>query len=210
MELRSVNLLTGAVGPLIGGHRYWVRKYDGTGLVTDNANYIYGSSALAIDFATSRFYVMTQMSSTMPKDIMTINPLTGVMTIIATLPASLDDYHFVKMSGHNNNGYIYAIGVIRDTNIVAAAGKFNPVIRFQTCGATPTAGCATASVQILGYLPQTAPTMNGWQLFNGDIAFDYSGNLFFATAAFERAGSSRDGKIYQCTSLQDQCCKFTH
>jgi len=193
MELRSVNLLTGAVGPLIGGHRYWVRKYDGTGLVTDNANYIYGSSALAIDFATSRFYVMTQMSAALPKDIMTINPLTGVMTIIATLPASMDEYHFVKMAGHNNNGYIYAIGVKRDTTS-GGGTQLNPVLRFQTCGATPTAGCATASVQILGYLPQTAPTMNGWQLFNGDIAFDYAGNLFFATAAFERAGTPSMGK----------------
>ena len=127
------------------------------------------------------------------KDVMTINPLTGTMTIIATLPASLDDYHFVKMAGHTNNGYIYAIGVRRDTTS-GGGTQINPVIRFQTCGATPTAGCATASIQILGYLPQTAPTMNAWQLFNGDIAFDAYGNLFFATAAFQRAGTPAMGK----------------
>jgi len=186
MELRPVNLLTGAVGSLIGGRRYWVRKYDGTGLTSDNTNYIYGSSALAVDFATSRFYVMTQMSGAMPKDVITINPLTGVMTTIATLPSTLDQYHFVKMAAHNN-GWIYAIGVASDTDhAVAVGGRINPVIRFQTCGLTPTLNCAAASIQILGYLPETPVIMDRWELFNGDIAFDAGGNLFFASAAFKR------------------------
>jgi len=127
MELRPVNLLTGVVGSLIGGKRYWVRRYDGSGPTTDNSNYIYGSSALAVDFTTSMYYVMTQMSAAMPKDIISINPMTGhSMTIIATLPASMDDYHFVKMAAHNN-GWVYAIGVARDTNVASVADKINPV-----------------------------------------------------------------------------------
>ncbi len=186
MELRPVNLLTGVVGALIGGKRYWVRKYDGTGMISDDNQYIYGSSALAVDFTTSKYYVMTQMSAAMPKDIICIDPATGhSMTVIATLPAGMDQYHFVKMAAHNN-GWVYAIGVARDTNhAVASGGHINPVIRFQPC-LVPAAGCANASYQLLGYLPQTAPTMERWELFNGDIAFDNSGNMFFATAAFKR------------------------
>ena len=187
MEIRPVNLLTGVVGPLMGGKRYWVRKYKG-GTVTTNSSYIYGSSALAVDFATSRFYVMTQMSSNLAKDIITIDPVTGTQTVIGTTSSSgandLDDYHFVKLAGHNSNGYIYAIGVVSDTTLVAA-DKVNPVIRFPTCGLTPTTGCATASIEILGYLPNTSPLMDHWKLFNGDIAFDNSGNMYFATAAFQ-------------------------
>ena len=190
-EIRPVNLLTGAVGPLVGGKRYWVRKYRG-GSVATNSSYIYGSSALAVDFATSRFYVMTQMSTTLPKDIITIDPVTGTQMVIgttsSTAPNNLDDYHFVKMAAHNSNGYIYAIGVIRDTSLVAA-NRVNPVIRFQTCGLTPTVGCATGSIEILGYLPNTSPLMERWKLFNGDIAFDNSGNMYFATAAFQFVAS---------------------
>ncbi len=190
MEIRPVNLLTGVVGPLIGGKRWWVRKYDGSGSMATNSNYIYGSSALAVDFATSRFYVMTQMAASMPKDIITIDPVAGTQVVIgttsSTAPNNLDDYHFVKMAAHNNNGYIYAIGVVRDTGLVAA-NRVNPVIRISTCGLTPTPGCAT--IEILGYLPNTAPLMERWKLFNGDIAFDNSGNMYFATAAFQFVAS---------------------
>ncbi len=188
MELRSVNLLTGAVGPLMGGHRYWVRKYDGSGSMATNSNYIYGSSALAVDFATGRFYVMTQMASSLPKDIITIDPVAGTQMVIGTTPSggpiNLDDYHFVKLAAHNTNGWIYGIGVVRDTTLVAI-DKVNPVIRFQTCGLTPSVGCATGTIQILGFLPNTSPLMDHWKLFNGDIAFDNSGNMYFATAAFQ-------------------------
>ena len=191
VEIRPVNLLTGTVGSLMGGKRYWIRKYRG-GTVTTNSSYIYGSSALAVDFATSRFYVMTQMSSNLPKDIFTIDPVAGTSMVIgttsSTAPNDLDDYHFVKMAAHNTNGYIYAIGVVSDTTLVAA-NRVNPVIRFQTCGLTPTVGCATASIQILGYLPNTAPLMERWKLFNGDIAFDNAGNMYFATAAFQFVAS---------------------
>jgi hypothetical protein len=187
-EIRPVNLLTGTVGGLIGNRRYWIRKYRGSGGTGNDANYIYGTSALAVDFITSRFYVMTQMSSSLPKDIITINPITGVMTTIGTTPVSLDDYHFVKMAG-NNNGWIYAIGVVRDTTLVAA-NRVNPLIRFQTCGLVPSAGCATSTIQVLGYLQNIPGLTSQWLLFNGDIAFDNSGNLFFATAGFERIGGS--------------------
>ncbi len=202
LELRPVNLLTGVVGPLVGGRRYWVRRYV-SGPVGNNNNYIYGSSALAVDFATSRFYVMTQMSGALPKDVVTIDPVAGTQIVIGTTASAgvndLDDYHFVKMAAHNSNGFIYAIGVVRDTNLVAA-NRVNPLIRFQTCGLTPIAGCATASIEILGYLPNTAPLMERWKLFNGDIAFDASGNMFFATAAFERVtGANRytDARLFR-------------
>lgn len=181
-EIRPISSLTGSVGALMGNRRYWIRRRRSA-----SDPYFYSASALAVDFASNRFYVMTQMTSAygMGKDIITINTLTGATTTIATTPVSLDDYHFVKMTS-GNNGYIYAIGVHRDS--ASAASTFNPLIRFQTCGGAPSAGCATATIQILGYLPSTG-TMYKWGLFNGDISFDNFGNLYFATAAYGVVGS---------------------
>jgi len=175
-EIRSVDVSTGAVGGLVGGKRYWIAKQSGGG------TWYYGTAALGVDAITNRFYVFTQMSSAMQKDIITINPVTTVQTVIGTTPtggSSLNNYHFVKLA-IAPNGWGYAIGVHRDS-ASGAALTFNPVIRFSTCGASPTAGCST--IQLLGYLPSTG-NMFKWQLFNGDIAFDQTGNLYFATAAF--------------------------
>jgi hypothetical protein len=181
MEIRSLNVTTGAVGNLMGGRRYWIRKRLGT-----TSTYYYGSAGLAVDLITNRFYVMTQMSSAMQKDIITIDPVTAAVTVIGstpTTPVSMNNYHFVKLAV-SPNGYGYAIGVHRDST--AAANTFNPLIRFTTCGAVPTTNCST--IEVLGYLPSNG-NMYKWLLFNGDIAFDVFGNMFFATAAFERVGT---------------------
>lgn len=178
-EIRPVDVSTGAVGALVGGRRYWIRKSNGS-------TWYYGSAGLGVDMITNRFYVMTQMSTGMQKDIITINPVSGAQTVIGstpTSPTSLNNYHFVKVA-ISPNGFGYAIGVHRDST--AAAATFNPLIRFTTCGAVPTTNCS--SIQLLGYLPSTG-NMYKWLLFNGDIAFDITGNLYFATAAFERVGT---------------------
>lgn len=178
-EIRPVNVSTGVVGGLMGGKRYWLDR-----------NSYYGSASLAVDMITNRFYVMTQMSSssTQAKDIITINPVTGVQTVISTTPnsggGSLRDYHFVKMAVAPN-GWGYAIGVKADTS--NAASSFNVLIRFSTCGASPSNGCGT--IQTLGYLPSTG-NMYKWKLFNGDIAFDVLGNMYFATAAYDKVGTA--------------------
>jgi hypothetical protein len=188
-EIRSLNVSTGAVGGLMGGKRYMIAK-----------NSYYGTAALAVDMITNRFYVMTQMSSGSPqaKDIITINPVTATQTVIATTPnnggGSLKDYHFVKLAVAPN-GWGYAIGVKADTSDVASS--FNVLVRFSTCGSSPSAGCAT--IQTLGYLPSTG-NMYKWKLFNGDIAFDVSGNMYFATAAFDKVGSSNkytDARLFK-------------
>ncbi|HEY0680329.1 MAG TPA: T9SS type A sorting domain-containing protein [Chitinophagaceae bacterium] len=189
MEIRPVTISTGAIGSLVGGKRYWIRKRLGT-----TSTYYYGSAALGVDLVTNRFYVMTQMSSAMQKDIITIDPVTGTQTVIGTTPTtptSLNNYHFVKMA-ISPDGYGYAIGVHRDTT--SAAATYNPLVRFTTCGAVPTAGCST--IELLGYLPSTG-NMYKQLLFNGDIAFDIFGNLYFATAAFERVAS-----IYRYTDAR--------
>lgn len=176
-EIRPVNVTTGAVGNLVGGRRYWIAKQSGGG------TWYYGTSAMGVDMITNRFYVMTQMSVAMQKDIISINPVTGAQVVIGTTPtggSSMNNYHFVKLAVAPN-GWGYAIGVHRDS-ASGAATTFNPLIRFSTCGAVPTAGCAT--IQLLGYLPSTPANVFKWQLFNGDIAFDVAGNLYFATAAF--------------------------
>lgn len=176
-EIRSVDVATGTVGPLMGGKRYWISKAIGSDV-------FYGTAALAVDMITNRFYVMTQMSSsaTGVKDIITINPVNGTQTVIASTPnnggSSLRNFHFVKLA-IAPNGYGYALGVHADNS--ADATQFNPLVRFTTCGASPSAGCGT--ITLLGYL-QSGGIMDKWQLFNGDIAFDVNGNLYFATAAY--------------------------
>ena len=179
MEIRPINYSTGAVGPLIGSKRYWVRKQIGF-------TWYYGSSAMGVNLVNNKFYVMTQMSNAGAKDIISIDPVAATMTVVGTTPTSLNNYHFVKLAVAPN-GFAYAIGVNRDTSQPAAT--FNPLVRFSTCGMTPTAGCATPTITILGYLPVTG-NMYKWKLFNGDIAFDYSGNLYFCTAAYERVAGS--------------------
>jgi hypothetical protein len=179
-EIRPVNVSTGAIGSLVGGRRYWIRKQSGGG------TWYYGTAGLAVDMVTNRFYVMTQMSAAMQKDIITIDPVTAAMTVIGTTSTSapsMNNYHFVKLAV-SPNGYGYAIGVHRDSS--AGASTFNPLIRFTTCGAVPTTNCST--IEVLGYLPSTG-NMYKWLLFNGDIAFDIFGNMYFATAAFERVGT---------------------
>ncbi len=181
-EIRSINYATGAIGPLMGGTTFMIAK-------TVSGTTIYGSAALAVDIITNRFYVMTQMSSSRPKDILTINTVTNTITRIGTTPAIVDFHHMVKMA-IAPSGRGYAIGVGRDT--AGAAATFNPLIRFTTCGAVPTPGCST--VELLGYLP-VAFGMTKWDLFNGDIAFDNAGNMYFATVSFGRvSGSGTTGR----------------
>ncbi len=183
-EIRSVNYATGAIGPLMGGVPYLIKTSSGTAY--------YGSAALAVDILTNRFYVMTQMSSgsSRSKEIITINTVTTTMTKIGTTPSTVDFHHMVKM-GIAPSGFGYAIGVGRDT-VTGAAATFNPLIRFTTCGAIPTTNCST--VELLGYLP-VAPGMTKYDLFNGDIAFDNSGNLYFATVSFGSvSGSGSTGR----------------
>lgn len=180
-EIRSINYTTGAIGPLMGGTGFMIAK-------TVSGTTIYGSAALAVDIITNRFYVMTQMSGSRPKDILTINTVTNTVTRIGTTPAVVDFHHMVKMA-IAPSGRGYAIGVGRDT--AGAAATFNPVIRFTTCGAVPTTGCST--VELLGYLP-VLPGMTKWDLFNGDIAFDNSGNMYFATVSFGRVAPSSVGR----------------
>lgn len=189
-EIRPIDYATGAVGPLVGNRKYHIfRNIGGTNF--------YGASAMGVDGLTNRFYVNTQMpGGGGGKDIITIDPVTGTMTVIASMPSSLNAYHFVKMA-ISPSGVGYAIGVHRDST--TSATTFNPVIRFSTCGLTPSVGCATASVTLLGYLPGTG-LMRKWLLFNGDISFDAVGNLYFITAAFGRIsgiGRYTDSRLFR-------------
>jgi Secretion system C-terminal sorting domain len=188
-EIRSVNYTTGAVGPLMGGTSYLIQKTSGSTF--------YGSAGMGLDALTLRFYVMTQMSSGtgIRKDIISINTNTATMVVIGTTPSSLNDFHFVKVA-ISPAGVGYAIGVHRDTTDAAfIPARCHPVLRFTTCGATPTPGCSVMT--LLGYLPYTG---NHYHQFNGDIAFDNTGNLYFAAAGFQRiSGSGRytDARLYR-------------
>ena len=197
-EIRSINYTTGAVGGLMGGTTYLIQKAGGGGPY-------YGSAGMGLDAITRRFFAFTQMGNAagLQKDIYSINTQTATMVIIGTTPAGvtvnvpvvLSNYHFVKVA-MSPTGMGYAIGVHRDTT----AGGFNPaqvhpVIRFTTCGATPTPGCSV--ITLLGFLPYTG---NHYNLFNGDIAFDNVGNLYFASAGFQRIGGRgryTDARLYR-------------
>ncbi len=195
LEIRPINYTTGAIGNLMGVRRYWIRRR-----LNSSSSYIYGSAAMGVDVITNRFYIMTQMSGSQPKDIISIDPMapTATGTVIATT-SGMDSYHFVKLA-ISPNGYGYAIGVQRDSN--STASTFNPLIRFSTCGASPSAGCANASVITLGYLPATGNTYK-WKIYNGDIAFDNGGNLYFLSAAYENIGGMgkyTDARLYRINS----------
>ena len=181
-EIRSVNYATGAIGGLMGGTTFLFSKKLG-------GVFYYGSAALAVDGITKRFFVNTQMGNPGAKDFITINTVTNTMTTIGTtpsivtanVPVVLDNYHFVKMA-ISPTGLGYAIGVIRDTTLSTPATA-NPLISFTTCGAVPGVGCST--ITLLGFLPSGAP-MTNWNVFNGDIAFNSTGDLYFATAGFSK------------------------
>jgi len=190
-DIRPINYSTGAVGNLMGNKRYWIRKQIG-------GTWFYGASAMGLNPTSGYFYVNTQMSSGSggPKDIIAINTMTATMINAGTTPASMDNYHMVKMA-ISPTGLGYAIGVHRDSS--TAAATFNPLIRFSTCGLAPSNNCANGTIVILGYLPTTA-LMYKWDLFNGDISFDAVGNLYFATAAFWRVnglGRYTDARLFR-------------
>ena len=190
-QIRAINYVTGAVGPQLGGP-YLIQTSTG------NPPTFYGSAGLGLDPINRHFFVITQMSngSGRRKDIYDINTVTGTMTRIhttpttvnANIPVVLSDYHFVKLA-ISPGGIGYAVGVIRDTNLVGT-NQSNPLISFTTCGGVPVAGCSV--VRLLGFLTDVNPLARDWKLFNGDIAFDNAGNLYFLTVAFDRvSGNAR-------------------
>ena len=188
-EIRAVNYATGAVGPLMGGTKYLISK-------TISGTTYYGSAGLGVDFITNRFYTMTQMAAPGGrKDIITINTLTAITTVIGTTPSSLNKYHFVKVAV-SPSGVGYAIGVTSDTTAGVPADA-NPLIRFTTCGGAPSVGCST--IELLGYLA-AGPLTTNWDLFNGDIAFDNAGNMYFFTASFGRVNAAnryKDARLFR-------------
>jgi hypothetical protein len=170
-EIRPINTTTGVIGALMGNRRYWIKK-------TIGGTSYYGTSGMALSCFTNKFYIITQMGNPGDKDIIMIDPVTPTAsgTTISTI-TTLADYHFVKMAV-SPDGFGYTVGVNRDTS--KAANTFCPLVRFPLCG---TAACATATTIVLGYLPSTG-IMYKDGLFNGDIAFDATGNLYFGSSAF--------------------------
>lgn len=203
-EIRSIDFSTGAIGPLMGGKRYYIAKTLGVLSKKFSGVKFYGSSAMALSPVTNQFYLFTQMgvsdstsktSPSGPKDIIAINTLlpTPTMTVIGTTPISEGDYHIVK-AAISPNGWGYAIGVDRGVN---ASNVYNPLYRFKVC---TTPGCANGAgnFDLLGYLPDTG-MMKTMNLFNGDIAFDNSGNLYFLSAAYA-SGKYTDSRLFKIKS----------
>lgn len=198
-EIRPVNYATGAVGALMGSTGYTLKR-------TISGTTYYGSSSLGVDGITGRFFANTSMGfGGGPKDFISINTLTPSTTVIATTPSTstvnvpntngLDDYFFVKMA-ISPTGTGYAIGVSRDTTITTPA-KCNPLISFTTCNGTLAVNCST--IKLLGFLPSTAVS-NNWQLYNGDIAFTSTGDLYYLSAAYQHikaAGRYSDIRLFK-------------
>jgi hypothetical protein len=178
--IHPVAFLNGAVGPAMGTGPFVITAPDG---VTK------GTALLAACPYTGRLYYMTGMSTSGgTKDIYSFNPVTGARVRLATTPASLNNYHFVKAAVYVNQ-YIYALGVHRQP------GSGDQVlIRFSTCGASPSAGCGV--VEILGYIPAaTVPAVN---MFNGDLAFSGNGDMYMAVSKLNTATNTyTDAAMYK-------------
>lgn len=199
-EIRSIDFSTGAIGPLMGGKRYRIIKHLGASPGQD----FYGSSAMALSPINGYFFLFTQMGTgksnaksnpSGPKDILAISTLLPTPTVITigTTPTSVNDYHIVK-AAISPNGWGYAIGVDRGVN---ASNIYNPLYRFKVCTTTNCANGA-GNFDLLGYLPDTgiSKTMN---LYNGDIAFDNSGNLYFLSSAYG-GGKYTDARLFKINS----------
>ena len=201
-QIRSINYTTGAVGPLVGGTGYLIQKAGSGGPY-------YGSAGLALDPVFKHFFVNTQMGNGIQKDFIDINPVSGVMTMIGSTPTVatvdvpdiLSNYHFVKLA-ISPGGIGYAIGVHRDTTLGSfTSAKCNPLISFTTCGGAPIANCST--IKLLGYLSNSTSMTTNYRLFNGDIAFDAGGNLYFLTVGFARIngnGRYTDARLFRISS----------
>lgn len=197
-EIRPIAFSNGAVGGLMGGRRYFIRR-------GSSGAYYYGASAMAMDEVTAKFYLITQMGSAANKDIIMIDPLapTATGTVIATIGSAvapsatnLTNYHFVKAAARPGGApkYGYAVGVSANTG--TASNRFSPLIRWNLCATT---NCATAGLMIVGYL-QGGGIMDRMNLYNGDISFDAAGNLyFFAAGYFNVGGSGRytDARLFR-------------
>jgi hypothetical protein len=185
VEIRPVNYSTGVVGSLMGGTTFPVFK-------TISGTSYYGSSSLGVDGISGNFFTNTTMGfAGGRKDFYAINTATNTMVRIGTtstaiIPTTgsltLSDYFFVKMA-ISPTGMGYAIGVARDTTLPGMPGFCNPLIRFTTCGTTPTSDCST--IEVLGFFPSTGIFRN-WNLFNGDLAFDNAGNLYYMSSGYAR------------------------
>jgi hypothetical protein len=184
-EIRPINTATGAVGALMGGATVMISR-------TISGTPYYGSSSLGVD--ANRFYTNTQMGfAGGRKDFLAINtnPTMSAPVIIATTPNStsanvpvlLSDYFFVKMAVAPFGGLGYAIGVHRDTTVGGFTPNIcNPLVSFTTCG---TSNCST--LKLLGFLPN-APQSHNWKIYNGDIAFNSVGDLYYLATGFEQVG----------------------
>jgi len=193
--IAPVNSLTGVVGtPLMTSGGITLSHVYQTG----PTKRYYGSASLGVDPVAKRFYANSQMVGSTAKEFFAISTIgAGAQNTIATTPSvsnanvptgranGLDDYHFVKMAVNQAGTFIYALGVIRDTALLPSGSPVtaNPLIRLTACGA---ANCST--MILLGYLPSVPVTMSNWHVYNGDMAFDNAGNLYYATVAFEFIG----------------------
>ena len=208
VEIRQIAFANGAVGQLMGGRRYMIRKRP-AGATCPTCPMYYGSSAMAMNPADGKFFLVTQMGSGGSggstaygdKDIVMIDPLapTASGTVIGTIndlpdgsggPTNMDNYHFVK-AAVAPNGWGYAVGVNRDAG--AGSSTFNPVVRFSLCG---TLNCST--MQLIGYISNDNAVSRGMNLFNGDITFDATGNLYFFASALN-SGTNRytDSRLFR-------------
>lgn len=136
----------------------------------------YGSTSLAVDRLNNRMFYMT--ADYLEKDLYVSNALTGLKTKIADLPASLNNYYFVKIAV-GPNGWVYSLSTNRSTG----GTPDTKLIRFNSCA---TANCAT--VEIIGSIPFTS--FNANLLYNGDLAFDFGGNLYVFGSEIDPATSS--------------------
>ena len=185
--IATVSYATGAVGAPLGGT--FLMPYT----VNTGSNY-YGSTTLAADPTTSRFFYMNR--DFMQKAIFT-KTTAGAPVQTGLTAAAIDNQWFVKL-GVGTDGNIYSLS----TRSKVGTEKYFPMatkmIRFSSCGV---ANCATATVVEMGQLSISANFWNYAQ-YNGDLAFVQNGDMYIFASEFDTTASTYTwSRIYRVNAI---------
>ena len=171
--IAPVNYLTGGIGAALGG-QYTMP------FTTNNSDNEYGSTTLAADPATMRFYYMNRDYAT--KGIYS-RTVAGVSVQTGLTPASLNDCWTVKLAT-GLDGKVYTISTRRRVGTEKFYTMPMKMIRFNTCN---TLNCAT--IEDVGSL-QVSPNLFSHRQYNGDVAFTANGDMFIFSSELDTATSN--------------------
>jgi len=171
--IATINYLTGGIGGALGG-QYTMP------FTTNASDNEYGSTTLAADPATMRFYYMNRDYATKAIYSRTV---AGVSVQTGLTPASLNDFWFVKLAT-GLDGKIYTVSTRRRVGAEKYYTMPMKMVRFNTCN---TLNCAT--IEDVGSL-QVTPNLFSQRQYNGDAAFTANGDMYIFSSELDTATSN--------------------